>query len=174
MAIFPILNGENNITSFFGSRTAPTAGASTNHQGIDIAAPTGTAVLAAAPGRVLGVLRSNAKGNYIELEHSDGSITEYAHLSSAGVTPGQYVTAGQTIGQVGSTGIATGPHLHFGVKVGGSYVDPQSRLSSAAAQKGGTSFNLDNIGETISGAVNDYWLWIIAALVVFAVLTKRR
>lgn len=117
------------ITSDYGSRLSPTAGASSNHKGIDIAAPYGSAIVAAADGTVSFAGYSSATGNYIMLSHGGGVYTIYCHCSALLVSTGQNVSAGQTIGQVGSTGISTGNHLHFGVTCNGSYVSPWNYLS---------------------------------------------
>lgn len=117
------------ITSDYGTRLSPMAGASSNHKGIDIAAPYGSAIVAAADGTVSFAGYSSATGNYIMLSHGGGVYTIYCHCSALLVSTGQKVTAGQTIGQVGSTGISTGNHLHFGVTCNGSYVSPWNYLS---------------------------------------------
>ncbi len=117
------------ITSYFGGRTAPTAGASTYHQGIDISAPAGTSIRAAKAGTVVTASYSSGAGNYIMLNHGDGVFTVYMHCSSLAVSKGQQVAAGTTIGYVGSTGVSTGNHLHFGVSVNGSYVNPLGYVS---------------------------------------------
>ena len=112
------------ITSGFGNRAQPTAGASTNHKGIDIGASYGAAIVAAAAGRVTTAAYSSSAGNYIVISHGDGLSTVYMHCSSLSVSAGQSVAAGQTIAAVGSTGYSTGNHLHFGVIKNGSYVNP--------------------------------------------------
>jgi murein DD-endopeptidase MepM/ murein hydrolase activator NlpD len=117
------------ITSDYGTRLSPMAGASSNHKGIDIAAPYGSAIVAAADGTVSFAGYSSATGNYIMLSHGGGVYTIYCHCSALLVSTGQKVAAGQTIGQVGSTGISTGNHLHFGVTCNGSYVSPWNYLS---------------------------------------------
>lgn len=103
------------ITSGFGPRSAPIAGASTNHGGIDLAAAMGVPVAAAGPGEVLDawVDTKHGGGNSVRVRHPDGSITGYAHLNDYLVKKGDQVTAGQRIGSVGATGRATGPHLHM-------------------------------------------------------------
>lgn len=116
------------ISSYFGSRTSPTAGASSNHKGIDIACSTGAPVVAAASGTVIVATYNYAEGNYVAIDHGGGVVTLYMHNSSLAVAVGQSVTAGQTIAYAGSTGISTGPHCHFGVRVNGGYVDPLSYL----------------------------------------------
>ena len=114
----------------FGSRSVRGCSAcSTDHQGLDFAAPTGTAVLAAMTGRVVSAGVSGGYGNQILLEHADGTRTRYGHLSRISVRPGSSVAAGQRIGDVGSTGVSTGSHLHFEVIVGGTPVDPAGWLA---------------------------------------------
>ena len=112
------------ITSSFGNRKSPTKGASTFHQGIDIGAPVGENVLSAAAGEVVISSYSYSAGNYIMINHGSGIFTIYMHLSKRNVDVGQEVSQGQKIGEVGSTGYATGPHLHFGIRKNGSYVNP--------------------------------------------------
>ena len=112
------------VTSGFGKRSAPTKGASTNHQGIDISAPTGTKVVSAAKGEVVIAKYSYSAGNYVMIDHGSGVFTVYMHLSKISVKLGEEVSQGAKVGEVGSTGYATGPHLHFGVRKNGSYVNP--------------------------------------------------
>lgn len=112
------------ITSTFGRRKSPTKGASTYHQGIDIGAPTGEIVVSAAAGEVVISSYSYSAGNYIMINHGSGIFTIYMHLSKKIADVGQEVSQGQKIGEVGSTGYATGPHLHFGIRKNGSYVNP--------------------------------------------------
>lgn len=116
------------ITSGFGYRNSPTAGASSYHQGYDIGASAGAAIVAAADGVVTSTGYSSVLGNYVILSHGGGLFTIYEHCSSVLVSKGQSVSRGATIAKVGSTGIATGPHLHFGVQLNGSYVDPGKYL----------------------------------------------
>ena len=112
------------ITSYFGNRVAPKAGASTDHKGIDIGASMGESVIAAAAGRVTTVAYSGARGYYIVVVHGNGYETLYQHLSRQDVRTGDMITAGQQIGAVGETGISTAPHLHFEIQVNGTPVDP--------------------------------------------------
>ncbi len=123
------LPASGRITSTFGGRERPTAGASSYHKGIDIGAPTGTAIVAAASGTVVTSTYQVAAGNYIMLSHDDGKYTVYMHCSKLLVSVGDRVNKGDTIALVGSTGVSTGPHLHFGVLVDGGYVDPQKYVS---------------------------------------------
>ena len=117
------------ITSGFGGRKSPTKGASSNHQGIDISAPTGTSIVAAAAGEVVIATYSSSAGNYVMISHGGGVYTVYMHASSLLVSQGQSVKKGQIIAKVGSTGYSTGSHLHFGVRVNGSYVNPTKYVS---------------------------------------------
>ncbi len=116
--------GYNTITSQYGGRNSPIAGASSNHRGIDIACDTGSNVVAAASGTVIVATYNYAEGNYVCIDHGGGVVTVYMHNSSLLVSVGESVTAGQSIALAGSTGVSTGPHCHFGVRVNGEYVDP--------------------------------------------------
>lgn len=120
-------NGQ--ITSGFGYRSSPTAGASSYHQGIDIAASRGSVVSAADGGRVVYAGYNGGYGNQIVIQHDDGTQTYYSHLDHISVRKGQSVSQKQYIGNVGSTGISTGPHLDFRVNVGGKFVDPLKYFS---------------------------------------------
>jgi len=118
------------ISSGFGTRSAPTAGASTNHMGIDIPGVRGAFIYAARPGKVTRVAYNSTRGNFLEITHDGGYLTRYQHLVTApAVDVDQIVAAGQFIGQVGSSGVATGPHLHFELMYGASYLDPAKYIS---------------------------------------------
>ena len=118
------------ITSVQGNRVHPITGQYGPHGGTDIGASYGSAIYAAGSGTVVTAYNNSAYnggyGNYAMINHGNGIQTLYAHMSVCSVTVGQTVSAGQTIGYVGSTGRSTGPHLHFEVRVNGSRVDPQS------------------------------------------------
>lgn len=118
------------VTSDYGYRTSPTAGASTYHKGIDIGAPYGSSIIAAAGGEVTFAGYSSGAGNYVIINHGSGLRTVYMHASSLNVSVGQTVSAGDTVAFVGSTGISTGNHLHFGVSQDGEYVSPWNYLGS--------------------------------------------
>lgn len=117
------------VTSEYGQRISPTAGASSNHKGIDIGASYGADIVAAADGTVVFSGYSNTGGNYVMIDHGGSLYTVYMHASSLCVKKGATVTRGQVIAKVGSTGISTGNHLHFGVSLNGSYVSPWNYLS---------------------------------------------
>ena len=116
------------VTSDYGTRVSPMSGASSNHKGIDIGASAGADIIAAADGTVTAASYSSAAGNYVMIDPGGGLSTVYMHASSLLVSPGQTVSAGDVIAKVGSTGISTGSHLHFGVSLNGSYVSPWSYL----------------------------------------------
>ncbi len=99
------------------------------HSGIDLAAPTGTPIRAAAPGIVAWTRTGRSYGNYTMVIHEGGFATLYAHMSAFGANAGEYVTRGQTIGYVGSTGFSTGPHLHFEVRLNGIPVNPYTYIT---------------------------------------------
>jgi murein DD-endopeptidase MepM/ murein hydrolase activator NlpD len=112
------------ITSRYGYRNSPFGGARQFHTGIDIAAPMGTPVRASMGGRVSGTGYNETSGNYVVITHHSGYRTLYAHLSVVRVKAGAYVRTGDRIGDVGSTGLSTGPHLHFTVYKSGVTVNP--------------------------------------------------
>lgn len=116
------------LGSEYGYRKAPTEGASTFHEGNDIPAPMGTPVVAYKSGTVSFVGDSGSGGNMVQIDHPDGTKSVYLHLQDGSfqVSPGQTVSQGQQIANVGSTGISTGPHLDFRIMVNGKYVDPKS------------------------------------------------
>ena len=125
------------LSSRFGDRRHPIGGRIRHHAGIDIPGRTGSAVLAADEGVVLRAGWAGGYGIMIEIEHGDGLTTRYAHLSQALVAPGAPVSRGQAIGAMGSTGLSTGPHLHFEVRRHGIALDPLDFIGNpvpAAAQ----------------------------------------
>ena len=107
------------MSSGFGPRSRPIAGASSNHGGIDIAARTGSPIHSWKAGKVIGVFRnSRSAGNYVVINHGDGTYSRYLHCSRLLVEKGQMVEAGQRIADVGNTGNSSGPHLHFEIRKG--------------------------------------------------------
>lgn len=113
------------ISSGFGMRRHPVLGYNRRHLGVDFAAPTGTPVMAMADGKVSFAGWKGANGKLVVIRHKGGLVSLYAHLSRIKVKRGQQVRQKQLIGAVGTTGRSTGPHLHFGVKKNGRYINPQ-------------------------------------------------
>ncbi len=124
------------VSSGYGGRSAPTAGASTYHQAIDISAAAGSPIYAAADGTVTIATYNNGLGNYVSIAHDGSTSTRYSHMTNYIVQPGQYVTQGQIIGYVGATGIATGNHLDFAVTSNGQQVDPLQYYDTSALYLG--------------------------------------
>lgn len=123
------LPGYRNVTSDYKMRTNPVTGVYSHHTGIDISAPKNTKIKAAASGTVVSAGWNDAYGNRIIISHGDGVQTLYAHMTSFAVSEGDSVSAGDTIGYVGSTGNSTGNHLHFSVLESGNYVNPWNYVS---------------------------------------------
>lgn len=120
--IKPISGGS--ISSPYGYRIHPITGVYSLHTGTDWYVPTGTAVMASATGTVISAGWNGGYGYCVQMRHSDGSVTKYAHLSSIAVSYGQNVMQGQVVGYSGSTGNSTGPHLHFEIIINGATVNP--------------------------------------------------
>ena len=122
------------ISSTFGMREHPILGYTKLHEGVDFAAPVGTPIYAAGAGVVLHAEMKALNGNYVEIQHDNGWQTYYLHMSGfgPGITPGVKVHQGQQIGQIGTTGRSTGPHLHYGLKIDGQFVDPLGVKMEAA------------------------------------------
>lgn len=124
--IRPISGGRQ--TSGFGKRKAPTKGASTYHKGVDWATPTGTTVVASCGGTVTKAGWGKGTGYTVFIDHEGGYQTRYAHLSKIYVSVGQKVSQGQKIALSGNTGVSTGPHLHFEIRINGNPVNPLKYL----------------------------------------------
>lgn len=118
------------ISSDYGNRVHPTLGVERFHNGVDMAAPGGSPILAAYDGKVVAADYSSSMGNYLMVDHGDGLYTIYMHASALYVSKGDFVVKGQNIAAVGSTGRSTGNHLHFSVRLNGSYVSPWNYLSN--------------------------------------------
>ena len=116
------------ISDDYGYRTHPILGIQKFHSGVDMAAPSGSSILAAADGTVVAATYNATMGNYVMIDHGNGLYTIYMHASALYVSSGQSVSAGSTIAAVGSTGRSTGAHLHFSVRQNGSYVSPWNYL----------------------------------------------
>lgn len=117
------------ITSAFGMRLHPIKKVWKMHQGVDMAAAQGTPIYASKSGKVTTAsFQAGGAGYYVSINHGDGFSSVYMHMTHFIVSPGQYVSAGQVIGYVGSTGGSTGPHLHFGISYNGTYVNPMDYL----------------------------------------------
>ncbi len=119
------------ISSGFGYRADPFTGGAAFHAGLDFRGPVGAPIYAAAKGRVSFVGVKQGYGNCIEIDHGNGLLTRYAHMSAFRARPGQVVTAGAVIGAIGSTGRSTGPHLHFEVRIHDRPVNPRPFLEAA-------------------------------------------
>lgn len=120
--------GYKRISDDYGNRMHPILGVEKFHNGVDMAAPSGTSILAAYDGDVVAADYSSSMGNYIMIDHGSGLYTIYMHCSALYVSKGQTVSKGQNIAAVGSTGRSTGPHLHFSVRQSGNYVSPWNYL----------------------------------------------
>ena len=114
------------ISSGFGSRFHPILGYTRMHKGVDFAVPTGTPVMAAGGGTIKFMGRANGYGNFVKIDHGNGYSTDYGHLSrfAPGMRIGARVRQGQVFAYSGMTGMATGPHLHYEIRVGGNQVNP--------------------------------------------------
>jgi len=124
--IKPISGGR--LTSRFGRRTSPTRGASSNHKGVDWGIPRGSSVVASSGGTVTKAGWGGGYGYVVYIKHPGGAETRYAHLSKVLVSAGQSVKQGQKIALTGNTGVSTGPHLHFELRLNGTPVDPYAYM----------------------------------------------
>jgi murein DD-endopeptidase MepM/ murein hydrolase activator NlpD len=126
---FPIPGAQ--LASPFGLRNDPMGGGAGFHPGLDLAATTGTPILAAGDGVVVMAGDCGGYGNCVVIDHGNSIATLYGHQSQLAVSVGAHVDAGQLIGDAGSTGLSTGPHLHFEVRVHGVPIDPLLALAPA-------------------------------------------
>jgi murein DD-endopeptidase MepM/ murein hydrolase activator NlpD len=129
--------GEVEFTSGFGIRSDPFLGRPAMHPGLDFRAATGDPVRATANGKVASAGWAGGYGRMVEIDHGNGLSTRYGHLSEIGVKVGEPIKIGQVIGQVGSTGRSTGPHLHYETRIDGEAVDPQKFLRAGVRLSAG-------------------------------------
>ena len=122
------LSVDTYVSSPYGMRWHPVHGDYRMHRGVDLNSRNGDEVLAARGGTVIKVGYNSSAGNYVQIDHGDGFVTEYFHLSRYYVEVGQRVNGGEVIARVGNTGTSTGAHLHFGVMFDGGYVDPEDYI----------------------------------------------
>ena len=127
--VVPVAKDKSKFGSPFGERIHPVLGVKKLHSGIDIIANTGESVLASTDGIVIASYFDEVRGNYIEIKYSETLTTTYSHLNVRLVEKGTTVKAAQIIGNVGKTGLASEPHLHFEVKLNGQSVDPKPLLT---------------------------------------------
>ena len=120
---------QGEITSYFGKRVHPVTGKDDFHKGIDIGAPCGRSVTSASDGTVIATGSDSYNGNFVVLDHGENITTIYAHLDTISVSEGDKANTETQIGTVGSTGISTGPHLHFEIKIGEESVNPLEFVS---------------------------------------------
>jgi murein DD-endopeptidase MepM/ murein hydrolase activator NlpD len=133
--VFPLLAPK--VSSKYGQRIHPIRHFSAKHNGVDLAAPEYSHVRAIAPGRVVFVDHYLGYGKLITIEHNDGNVSLYGHLDEFRVNLGQKVKAGELIGRLGSTGMSTGPHLHFEWRKRGIPVDPLREFPGLAKEAEG-------------------------------------
>ena len=129
--------GEVEFTSGFGVRSDPFLGRPAMHTGLDFRAATGDPVRATANGKVVSAGWAGGYGRMVEIDHGNGLSTRYGHLSEIGVKVGEPIKIGQVIGEVGSTGRSTGPHLHYETRIDGEAVDPQKFLRAGVRLSAG-------------------------------------
>lgn len=159
---------DGKITSPFGIRTAPTAGATTFHSGIDISAKLNTPVKAALSGTVVGANYSSGMGNYVTIDHGDGISSIYKHLSKFTGTIGQKVNEGQIFALSGNTGVSTGPHLDFTLMQNGKAINPLTFTKEKSVVNAIGLPEVDTSG--LLGIAKTYWWAIAGGLVILAIL----
>lgn len=138
MMVMPV---QGRITSTFGMRMHPLLHYKRMHKGLDIAAPSGSPIRAAAAGTVIFAGRAGGYGNLMKIRHSSGYVTVYGHMSKFAVRAGAHVDRGQRIGSVGSTGISTGPHVHYEVQRNGRAINPQGVSYATTDRLGGSALS---------------------------------
>ncbi len=140
------------VSSSFGLRKHPVLGYTKKHNGIDFLAPEGTAIWASGDGRVFRAGMYGGCGNMVEIRHANGWISQYCHLSKIQVRVGQRVNQKDVIGLVGSTGMATGPHLHYGLKRHGYFVNPAEQKFERLESLSGAAF--ESYKKTVAATIS--------------------
>ena len=143
------------ISSEYGPRNSPTAGASSNHKGVDISVPEGTNVYACEDGKVTIATNSKSAGNYIAIDHGNGYVSKYMHNSQLKVKVGDKVKRGDVIALSGNTGISTGAHLHFQIECDGKPVDPMTFKYDNGNGSGDSGVGSDS--DNIEAGTNNYY-----------------
>jgi murein DD-endopeptidase MepM/ murein hydrolase activator NlpD len=133
--VYPVMGPR--MSSDYGTRKHPVLKVRKHHDGIDLAAPIGAPIRAIADGQVVYADPHGGYGRYVVVRHLDGFTSHYGHCEKLEVAPGQRIAAGQIIGTVGSSGISTGPHLHFEIRRNGETQDPERYLPGLADQAAG-------------------------------------
>lgn len=128
--VYPVMGPR--LSSSYGKRRHPVKKVTQHHHGIDLAAPAGAPIRAIADGQVMFADPYAGYGKLVVLQHSNGLTSHYGHCSKISVEPGALVRAGDIIGTVGSTGISTGPHLHFELRKDGTTLNPEKLLPGLA------------------------------------------
>ena len=128
--VYPVMGPR--ISSDYGMRKHPVRRVRKHHHGVDLAAPVDAPIRAVANGRVMYSDPLGGYGKLVVIQHADGITSHYGHCNALKVAPGQKVRAGEIIGTVGSTGISTGPHLHFEIRKNGEPIDPENFLPGIA------------------------------------------
>lgn len=133
--VYPVMGPR--MSSDFGVRKHPVKKVRRHHDGIDLAAPVGAPIRAIADGQVMYADPHGGYGRYIVIRHNNGFTSHYGHCEKMDVAPGATVVAGQIIGTVGSSGVSTGPHLHFEIRHNGAAQDPEHYLPGLADEAAG-------------------------------------
>ena len=133
--VYPVMGPR--MSSNFGVRKHPVRRMVRHHDGIDLAAPIGAPIRAIAQGQVMYADPHGGYGRYIVVKHADGYTSHYGHCDKVEVSPGQNVSAGEIIGTVGSSGVSTGPHLHFEIRRNGTPQHPEAYLPGLDEQSAG-------------------------------------
>lgn len=163
------------LTSLFGYRSTVglPSGASAYHNGVDYSLPEGSRIGAYDGGKVIKAGFNKAKGNFVQVQHDGGLVSEYEHMKSYAVKVGDAVQAGGLLGYVGSTGISTGSHLHLGLMQDGKYINPLSKTQSSSIGSA-SSLQFDGVSlDNVTGIIKNYWYLFAGGLVLFAIFSKR-